>query len=566
MRRAARALGVAAGAALCVWLPWRVAHAPLGPLAARVLTGALGVPVSVAAARLVAPATLWLEGVRAGRATAQRLELDADLEAALHGRAALGGLRVVALAVDGLGAVARAEAQVRGRQARVTARDATATLHGIALGAGEIAVEVQDGRARRAAFTQASAAGLDGIAGSASHEPDGSWALRAGVPGLSVTGRIDRGGDALAFAAALDRLPLAPLGARAGLDPTRADASGTLAGELREGTIAVRGDLALRELAVDARALSTARLEHLAPRLALDVNIGNGVVAARPLRVELGALTLSVDGSARLDGHDGSGTVTLARAGCADILRSLPRALVPTLDGLTLDGALAGRLRVAVATDDAGAPSVELAPELDVGCRVLADAPLADPRSLASAAPVRALASLPAQVVRTFVVAEDGRFYRHHGFDVDRIRHALAADLTARRFERGASTITQQLAKNLFLSGERTLGRKLEEAVLAWRLEQVLPKRRMLELYLDLVELGPGIHGLTEGAERYFGKEPEELELDEAAQLAALLPAPRRGMDAAWERRYRALLARLAVEGAAVLPAAAPTKKLATRR
>ena len=82
--------------------------------------------------------------------------------------------------------------------------------------------------------------------------------------------------------------------------------------------------------------------------------------------------------------------------------------------------------------------------------------------------------------------------------------------------------------------------------MLTWRLEQRVKKTRILEIYLNLVELGPGVYGLGEGAERYFGTEPEELSADEAAQLAALLPAPKRGMDAAWRRRYDALRARIA--------------------
>src|SRR6185437_6297926 len=118
------------------------------------------------------------------------------------------------------------------------------------------------------------------------------------------------------------------------------------------------------------------------------------------------------------------------------------------------------------------------------------------------------------------------------------------------RFDRGASTITQQVAKNLWLGGERTIGRKLEEAVLAWRLEQVLDKRRILEL-------GPGVYGIQDASEKYFGKLPDELSSDEAAQLAALLPAPRRGMDAFWQKRYRALAARMPSEHI-VMPAPPP--------
>jgi hypothetical protein len=250
-------------------------------------------------------------------------------------------------------------------------------------------------------------------------------------------------------------------------------------------------------------------------------------------------------------------------------------ASVGTADSLGTLGAAAAvaRLRLeAGATSPAAAaapPLLRLEVDGRVGCRVRNDAAQAEVAAAAHPdAPVllghrvdghpfplgpgnpawRALESLSPSLVRTILVSEDGRFYHHHGFDFDNIGRALGTDVAARRFARGASTITQQVAKNLWLDGERSLSRKLEEAVLAWRLEQVLDKRRILELYLNLVELGPGIYGVADAADRYFGKLPEELSTDEAAQLAALLPAPRRGMDAAWERRYRALAARLPSE------------------
>ena len=142
----------------------------------------------------------------------------------------------------------------------------------------------------------------------------------------------------------------------------------------------------------------------------------------------------------------------------------------------------------------------------------------------------------------------------------------MLASGRAGRVERGASTITQQLVKNLFLSGERTLARKLEEAVLTWRLEQLVPKRRILEYYLNLVEFGPGVYGIADAAEKYFGKEPEEIAGNEAAQLAALLPAPRRGMDAAWAKRYRALLSRLPSENIVMPGAETPSRVKLSQR
>jgi membrane carboxypeptidase/penicillin-binding protein len=232
---------------------------------------------------------------------------------------------------------------------------------------------------------------------------------------------------------------------------------------------------------------------------------------------------------------------------------------------MELDGNLAGRAQLY--GDAAALADVKLAVDLDVGCRVRVDPPLADAHALAgtidrphatdahgaprafSLGPQnpswRALDAFGPALQRAVLEAEDDRFFQHHGFDLDHIRRAVAADLSSRKFSRGASTLTQQLVKNLFLSGERTAARKLEEAVLTWRTEQVLSKRRILELYLNLVELGPGIYGFAEASERYFGKEPDQLSLDEAAQLAALLPAPRRGMDAAWHKRYENLRARL---------------------
>jgi membrane carboxypeptidase/penicillin-binding protein PbpC len=269
--------------------------------------------------------------------------------------------------------------------------------------------------------------------------------------------------------------------------------------------------------------------------------------------------------------------------GCADLLASLPHALVPHLDGLKVDGEIGGRVQLSGDADDAGTLALDVT-GLN-GCRARTDGALADVASLVRAdAPAlvghvvdgrplplvarspswRALDSLPPSVVRAFLVAEDGRFFLHHGFDVDRIGHALAADLDAGRFDRGASTITQQVAKNLWLGGERTVGRKLEEAVLTWRLEQVLDKRRILELYMNLVELGPGVYGVQDASERYFGKLPDELSADEAAQLAALLPAPRRGMDGFWQKRYQALAARMPSEHVVMpappVPPSAPVK------
>jgi monofunctional biosynthetic peptidoglycan transglycosylase len=129
-------------------------------------------------------------------------------------------------------------------------------------------------------------------------------------------------------------------------------------------------------------------------------------------------------------------------------------------------------------------------------------------------------------VKRAVLVAEDINFFSHRGFDFGEIRVAVAETLEDGKPLRGASTITQQLAKNLWLSPSRNPFRKIEEAILTWQLERALPKRRILELYLNVVELGPGVYGVEAASRRYFGKPAAALTDDEAAELAAALPSP----------------------------------------
>jgi monofunctional biosynthetic peptidoglycan transglycosylase len=125
------------------------------------------------------------------------------------------------------------------------------------------------------------------------------------------------------------------------------------------------------------------------------------------------------------------------------------------------------------------------------------------------------------------VLAEDARFYEHDGVDWEAVRGALEKDWEKRRLSVGASTITQQLAKNLYLSSARTPWRKLKEWAITRRLERLLPKERILELYLNVVELGRRTYGVEAAARRYFGKSAVSLTPREAAMLAAMLPSPR---------------------------------------
>jgi monofunctional biosynthetic peptidoglycan transglycosylase len=137
-----------------------------------------------------------------------------------------------------------------------------------------------------------------------------------------------------------------------------------------------------------------------------------------------------------------------------------------------------------------------------------------------------ALASIPKQVRRAVIIAEDARFYEHKGFDFDAIQEAWEYNMEKGRVARGASTISQQTAKNLFLHAGRDPLRKWHEAVLTWFMERRLSKARILELYLNVAELGRGIYGVEAAARAYWGKPVGALGLTEAAELAATLPSP----------------------------------------
>ncbi len=124
------------------------------------------------------------------------------------------------------------------------------------------------------------------------------------------------------------------------------------------------------------------------------------------------------------------------------------------------------------------------------------------------------------------LISEDDKFWQHYGFDLTGIQEAMEKNMRSGRLKAGGSTITQQLAKNLFLSPEKTATRKLKEAILTLRLERELGKKRILELYLNVAEWGPGIFGIEEAAQRYYGKHASQLVPEEACRLAAVLPNP----------------------------------------
>lgn len=159
------------------------------------------------------------------------------------------------------------------------------------------------------------------------------------------------------------------------------------------------------------------------------------------------------------------------------------------------------------------------------------------------------LSTVPKYLVRAVIVAEDARFYEHSGFDLIAFKEAMNYNFAEGRLALGASTISQQTVKNLFLSRSRNPLRKWHELVLTWGMERNLKKRRILELYLNIAELGPGIYGVQAAAQAYFGTPVEALTVEQAAKLAATLPSPERHNPATrtnpFERRALKILNRL---------------------
>jgi monofunctional biosynthetic peptidoglycan transglycosylase len=136
------------------------------------------------------------------------------------------------------------------------------------------------------------------------------------------------------------------------------------------------------------------------------------------------------------------------------------------------------------------------------------------------------LSKISPYLVKAVIIAEDDKFWSHRGFDIDAIQTALEKNIEKGQFKFGGSTISQQLVKNLYLTPVKNPVRKLKEAIITWRLEQAISKRRILELYLNVVEWGNGIFGAETASQRYFGKSAAQLTAEEAAKLAAVLPNP----------------------------------------
>ena len=309
------------------------------------------------------------------------------------------------------------------------------------------------------------------------------------------------------------------------------------------------------ELGTRGLSLSEARLAHDIVRgVDLDVRARGALSDAGEMRLDdfaatLGALHLA--GSAALEQKPdyvaASLRFDLPSTACQSLLDSIPTALLPALSGTKMAGTFGAHGRFAF--DTRALDELDLAYDVEDECRVvevpptlarehfkqpfahriyLPDGSTTEQTTGPGTANWTALDRISPYMQVAVMTTEDGAFSHHRGFNRPAIRASIVSNLKARRFVRGASTITMQLAKNLFLSRDKTLARKLQEVVLTDYLEQTFTKDEIMELYLNVIEFGPAVYGVTSAAEYYFGRSPSDLNLAEGLFLSSLLPAPLR--------------------------------------
>jgi hypothetical protein len=231
-----------------------------------------------------------------------------------------------------------------------------------------------------------------------------------------------------------------------------------------------------------------------------------------------------------------------------DLFESLPDGLFTTLDGIKTEGQLSYNLDFFV---DLTVPdSIHLFSELKRHNFKITKYGNTDFRFINSpfsytayehGSPVRTfsigpdnpnfkpLAEIPDNIKNAILTSEDGQFFYHNGFIPEAITKAISADLKRHRFARGGSTISQQLVKNVFLNRNKTIARKVEEALITWLIEtnRLSSKERMFEVYLNILEMGPMVYGVNEGSHFYFNKDVKDLTLEEAIFMASIIPHPK---------------------------------------
>ena len=381
---------------------------------------------------------------------------------------------------------------------------------------------------------------------------------------VEVTVKLPAGGE-LRGDGAVDRtgfevtLDVKDLPLKAAHKAVKGRASGTIrvAASRTERRVQVDGDWRLSGFTVDHHALADGPIGPMElefeGEVVAEVTEAGFVVQVRDAQLLAGAVKVAAKGSYDTTGPErvASLQVALPRVQARQIAEAIPPGLMPTLSPIAADGHFGFAAEVAI--DWANLDDTKLEAQIDLGNLHVGVNPTIDFRSLRSVFKTRfevpegedgikiierttgpetnrwtPLAEMPALLPAAVTAQEDGGFYRHGGVSLLHLRGSLIRNLKSERFARGGSTLTMQLARNLFLNRRKTLSRKLEEFVVTWLLEAEFSKDELIQLYLNVVEFGPGVYGIRDAAEHYFKKPPWALEPVEVAFIVRLLPAPRR--------------------------------------
>ena len=330
---------------------------------------------------------------------------------------------------------------------------------------------------------------------------------------------------------------------------------GTLSAELElaagsSDQMSIEGSLRLRQLALAS--------ERIAPKPVENINIdvgGKGVwhpnerrLQIESGRVRMGKTQVLIEGELERtpEHYRVDLTAKLPPTGCNDVVGAIPEDVLGSLAQFEWSGNWSAVTRISLDSRELeaaelsirvrnlcqfeGAPNwvrVERFQEPFRHRAVEPDETVFEMRTGPGTAHWVAFADISPFMPAAVISHEDGAFYEHGGFAPWAIRDALVRNLQEGRYVVGASTISMQLAKNLYLRREKTIARKVQEVILTWWLENALNKDEILELYLNVIEYGPSVYGLRHAAMYYFGREPIELSPAEAAFLACMLPSPK---------------------------------------
>lgn len=343
-------------------------------------------------------------------------------------------------------------------------------------------------------------------------------------------------------------------------DPERTSIDATLDIEIADGSVNFEGALHVAGLTLYHPMLAEEPVRDLG--FAATVR-GRYVQRARlfdldSAGIEVKGMKVLVEGYAAFPGgHDDGGVlrteprlrarIVIPDVRCQDALAAMPPELTPTLQGFKLGGVFATDLTVDI--DWANLDALELGGSVGIArCKALKAPKGVDTARLIgefehfveverdrwvsflvgpSNPDYVPLYDVSPYLVKSFLTTEDGGFYRHRGYIVREFRSALIRNLKEGYFKYGASSITMQFVKNVLLYRQKTLSRKLQELFLTWYVEQTLDKDRILEIYVNVIEFGPGIYGIGAAARHYFGKHPRDLNPVEAAFFSSILPNPK---------------------------------------